>query len=144
MSKKYTLEETKELLDEIVAEVGAEYTYEYPTYIGEYGAEETAVEGVYTTQDGKPSCIVGALLGKVSPEDLKRLHEYEWRGYEPDVISATYLMDSNDIGVCLGDYFEEEVFPMINSVQIRQDLGNPWGVAVGTAYQAALDRIKSP
>lgn len=144
MSKKYTLEETKELLDEIVAEVGADYTYEYPTYIGEYGTEVSAVGCVYTTPEGKPSCIVGALLGKVSPEDLKRLHDYEWRGYDPDEISATYLMNPNVTGVYLGDYFEEEAFPMINSVQIRQDLGNPWGVAVDTSYQTALDRIKSP
>ena len=137
MTKRLTYAQTKKQLRRIVNLKGHEYVYEHPLYEDEYGEDRQASECHYTDSNGKPSCLVGALLAEVAPWKLKSLYSYEWQDrYEPQVVASTELVGENPIGVDLSELFEEDALELIHRVQRRQDDGNSWGVSLDLAIKA--------
>lgn len=137
MTKRLTYAQTKKQLRRIVSLKGHEYVYERPIYEDEYGTHREAMECHYTNSNGKPSCLVGALLAEVAPGKLKSLHVYEWEDrYGPQVVASTELVGVNPTGVDLSELFEEDALELIHRVQRRQDDGNSWGVSLDLAIKA--------
>lgn len=137
MTKKLTYAQTKKQLRRIVNLKGHEYVYEYPIYEDEYGGDQQAVECLYTDSNGKPSCLVGALLAEVEPGKLKTLHSYEWEDrYDPQVVASTELVGVNPTGVDLSELFEEDALKLVHRVQRKQDDGNSWGDSLDMAIKA--------
>lgn len=118
-----TLDKTKELLAEAVAEKGAEYVYTNPE--GQTGSSLGTVKCFYVHGD-QPGCLVGHVLHKAeaSLTDLAGLEE----SAAEDVLS--YLYDE--------DYREDVAF-LLSEAQGHQDNGVPWGEAVRRAL-ADLER----
>ena len=137
MTKRLTYAQTKKKLRRIVNLKGHEYVYEHPIYEDEYGEERQTFECHYTDSNGKPSCIVGALLAEVAPEKLKSLHSYEWEyRYDPQVVASTELVGVNSTGVDLTELFEEDALKLVHRVQRRQDDGCSWGESLDMAIKA--------
>ena len=137
MTKRLTYAQTKEQLRRIVNLKGHEYVYEHPIYEDEYGEDQQAMECLYTDSNGKPSCLVGALLAEVAPEKLKSLHGYEWEDlYDPNVVASTGLVGVNPTGVELSELFEEDALNLVHGVQRMQDSGYSWGVSLDIAIKA--------
>lgn len=129
MSKKLGVREVKKHLRRISNEVGYEYTYEAPYFENEYGELEQGSECYYTDPEGKPSCIVGALLERVAPSALRSLHRYEWDNpYSPEVIAAHELVGAAVVD--LGTWFTPEAVTMLIKAQKLQDGGCSWGETV--------------
>ena len=137
MTKRLTYAQTKRKLRHIVNLKGHEYVYEHFIYEDEYGEDQRAMECHYTDSNGKPSCLVGALLAEVAPEKLKSLHSYEWEDlYDPQVVASNGLVGVNPTGVDLSELFEEDALELIHRVQRRQDGGNSWGVSLDLSIKA--------
>ncbi len=137
MTKRLTYAQTKGQLRRIVNLKGHEYVYEYPIYEDEYGAHREARECHYTDSNGKPSCLVGALLAEVAPGKLKPLHSYEWQDrYEPQGVASTELVGVNPTGVDLSELFEEDALELIHRVQRGQDSYHSWGESLDLAIKA--------
>ena len=137
MTKKLTYAQTKRKLRHIVNLKGHEYVYEHPIYEDEYGEDQEAMECHYTDSNGKPSCLVGALLAEVAPGKLKSLHSYEWEDrYDPQVVASTELVGENPTGVDLSELFEEDALKLVHRVQRRQDDGYSWGESLDLAIKA--------
>lgn len=137
MTKKLTYAQTKKKLRRIVNLKGYEYVYEHPIYEDEYGEDRQAIDCHYTDSNGKPSCIVGALLAEVAPGKLKSLHSYEWQErYEPQVIASVQLVGVNPTGVDLSELFEEDALKLVHRVQRNQDGCNSWGESLDMAIKA--------
>ena len=123
MTKVYDLEETKALLDEIVAEFGADYVYQKPS----------PFLCRYRKNSGEPDCIVGQLLAKVG---LLPDREFESRW------GATYFLDPE----CkhpltnLENNFTVEANLLLHNVQGKQDYETPWGQAVDEAWAFIQDQ----
>ena len=131
MTERLTYAQTKKQLRRIVNLKGHEYVYEHPIYEDEYGAHREAMECHYTDSNGKPSCLVGALLAEVAPEKLKSLHSYEWEDrYDPKVVASAELVGVNPTGVDLSELFEEDALNLVHGVQRMQDYGYSWGVSL--------------
>ena len=138
MTKRLTYAQTKKQLRRIVNLKGHEYVYEHPIYEDEYGAHREARECHYTDSNGKPSCLVGALLAEVAPEKLKSLHSYEWEDrYGPQVVASTELVGVNPTGVDLSELFEEDALKLVHRVQRRQDARYSWGESLDLSIEAA-------
>ena len=137
MTKRLTYAQTKKKLRRIVNLKGHEYVYEHPIYEDEYGEDQQAMECLYTDSNGKPSCLVGALLAEVAPEKLKSLHSYEWEDlYDPQVVASTELVGVNPTGVDLSELFEEDALKLVHGVQRRQDGGCSWGDSLDLSIKA--------
>lgn len=138
MTKRLTYAQTKKQLRRIVNLKGHEYVYEHPIYEDEYGEDQEALECHYTDSNGKPSCLVGALLAEVAPGKLKSLHSYEWQDrYEPYAVGSAELVGENPTGVDLSELFEEDALKLVHRVQRRQDDGYSWGESLDLAIKAA-------
>lgn len=128
--KKISLKEAKRLVRRIVNEHGYEYQYIHEQYQNEYGVSQEVEYCLYTTADGKPSCIIGHLLRRVAPGALKQLHTTEWGDYGtigPESLTVLEL-DGYRKGVPdLTKLFEEDALPFLWSVQMEQDSGASWG-----------------
>ena len=136
MTKRLTYAQTKKQLRRIVNLKGHEYVYVYPWYEDEYGEDQEALECHYTDSNGKPSCLVGALLAEVAPGKLKSLHSYEWQDqYEPQVVASTELVGVNPTGVDLSELFEEDALKLVHRVQRRQDDAYSWGESLDLAIE---------
>ena len=137
MTKRLTYAQTKKQLRRIVNLKGHGYVYEHPIYEDEYGEDQQAIECHYTDSNGKPSCLVGALLAEVAPGKLKSLHSYEWEvQYDPRVVASTELVGENPTGVDLSELFEEDALKLVHRVQRRQDDGYSWGESLDLAIKA--------
>lgn len=137
MTKRLTYAQTKQHLQRIVNLKGHEYVYEHPIYEDEYGEHQQSRECHYTDSNGKPSCLVGALLAEVAPGKLKSLHSYEWEyRYDPQVVASTELVGVNPTGVDLSELFEEDALKLLHRVQHRQDLGCSWGESLDSATKS--------
>lgn len=137
MTKRLTYAQTKKKLRRIVNLKGHEYVYEHPIYEDEYGGDQEALDCHYTDSNGKPSCIVGALLAEVAPGKLKSLHSYEWQErYEPKAIATIQLVGVNPTGVDLSELFEEDALKLVHRVQRKQDDGCSWGESLDAAVKA--------
>ena len=138
MTKRLTYAQTKKQLRRIVNLNGHEYVYEHPIYEDEYGEAQQTMECQYTDSNGKPSCLVGALLAEVAPGKLKSLHSYEWEDrYDPQVVASTKLVGVNPTGVDLSELFEEDALKLVHGVQRRQDDGHSWGESLDLSIKAA-------
>jgi hypothetical protein len=115
-----TLERTKQLLAEAVAEKGAEYVY--VNRDGDPADGDVSVSCHYVHGD-QPGCIVGWVLYRAGV-GLADLSEYEGRGAEDPVEG---LMEA-----------PAEVRKLLNWAQDYQDQGTPWGEAV----RRALSRLE--
>ena len=139
MGNKLGAKATLKKLRRIVNERGHEYVYEAPEYTDADGDLRQGDECYYTTPEGKPSCLVGALLAGVAPGVLSKLNNYEWADlYEdgaPQVVPVFELYGerSQISGVDLQDYFTIEALRVLNRVQDEQDAGKSWGTAVDSA-----------
>lgn len=139
MGNKLGAKATLKKLRRIVNERGHEYVYEAPEYTDADGDLRHGDECYYTTPEGKPSCLVGALLAGVAPGVLSKLNTYEWAElYEdgaPQVVSVTDLHSerSQVSGVDLDDYFTRDALQILYRVQAEQDNGKSWGKAVDLA-----------
>lgn len=128
MTKRLTYAQTKKQLRRIVNLKGHEYVYENPIYEDEYGEDQQAMDCHYTDPEGKPSCLVGALLAEVAPGKLKSLHSYEWQvRTDPQIVASSDLVGVNPTGVDLSELFEEDALKLVHRVQRRQDDGYSWG-----------------
>ena len=137
MTKRLTYAQTKKQLRRIVNLKGHEYVYQPPVFENEYGEDCQARECHYTDSNGKPSCLVGALLAEVAPGKLKSLHSYEWEDrYDPQVVASTELVGENPTGVDLSELFEEDALKLVHRVQRRQDDGNSWGESLDLSIKA--------
>ena len=115
-----TLERTKQLLAEAVAEKGADYVYTTPD--GEQGNEDVSPNCFYV-HGFQPGCIVGHVLHKAGVS-LASLREEE----------------SNNASGVLSSLrpdlpYEPGVDVLLNEAQQAQDQGVPWGEAVRLALQ---------
>lgn len=141
MAKKMKLKETKKLLRRIVNEVGHEYTYDYEQFIDpDTGRVETADSCLYTTEDGKPSCIVGHAVAEVAPAALKQAHTFEWHGehmtrYQYPESDTVTGMDGDNGRPDYRKYFDEASINLLNRVQLHQDSGHSWGDALDKAFK---------
>ena len=81
MSKKIGLRKTKSMLRRIVNERGHEYQYICPTYISDEDIEVDSDSCLYSDDKGNPSCMIGVLLSRVSPETFTNpeLHPFSCR-----------------------------------------------------------------
>lgn len=112
MAINLTLDYTKELLRQAVADRGEDFVYEKPE-----GAEQC----MYVHEDG-PGCIVGYVL-HAAGVPLEALNEHE-NTYASKMVR--YLLDEEII-----DSADEWAMDLLNTVQDRQDNGVSWGLAVG-------------
>lgn len=118
-----TLDKTKELLTEAVAEKGAEYVYTNPE--GVPGGSDS-LANCYYVHGSQPGCIVGHVLHKAGVP-LETLTEHETR-------PAGFVLRS------LEDFdLDHNTLRLLDDVQERQDRGVPWGEAVQQAL-AELER----
>lgn len=124
MSKKHDVQEVVETLEAIVAEKGEDYVYEYVTVEDEYGVEFQVGDCTYTHQTGVPSCIVGHVLARLTPDKLERVREAEWPGTTqwPDTRRVEDLFHEG----YLEDYTSESI-EYLRCAQVMQDGGAPWG-----------------
>lgn len=137
MTKRLTYAQTKKQLRRIVNLKGHEYVYEHPIYEDEYGEDQQAMECHYTDSNGKPSCLVGALLAEVAPGKLKSLYSYEWQDwYDPKVVASTELVGVNPTGVDLSELFEEDALKLVHGVQRMQDNDCSWGDSLDWSIKA--------
>lgn len=108
-----------ELLTEIVKEKGEDYVY---TFTPPHGSTPRCA---YTTQEGKPSCLIGIMLGKVAPQILELINKMEWnplRGPVGRVDSLHSIMRNRE------DWpFEDDDIPALSAAQNAQDYGEPYG-----------------
>lgn len=137
MSKKHDVQEVVETLEAIVAEKGEDYVYEYVTVEDEYGVEFQVNDCTYTDQAGAPSCIVGHVLARLTPDKLERVREAEWpeteQGPVPrcvsDLFHAGYLED-----------YTSEAIKYLRYAQAMQDGGAPWGDVIEEIKQEYSSR----
>lgn len=118
--KTLSLEETNRLLDEAVAEKGADFVYVPPGYtladVGNIDASECKY--VHGNQCG---CLVGEVFHRAGAS-LQSLHRVEGLApSEPEL--------QNRIGVQVDAVTGE----LLCAVQAKQDSGAPWGEAVRLA-----------
>lgn len=114
MAIKLTLERTKQLLEEAVAEKGTDYVYADP-----WGNSPTGDGGMpcYYVHDDQPGCIVGHVLYKAGVP-LDALFEVEHSPADQAVAG----LDGLDV--------ETWVYSLLRNVQRQQDMGVPWGEAL--------------
>lgn len=122
-----------ETLNALVEEFGADYMYEQPA--------ESGGLCVNTNIDGTPSCIVGHVIGRLSPDDLARLHAKEWsedwdrEGDEATLYAGEWAVNAlQDVVPTLT--IQPDALAVLKVVQGLQDTGSPWGVAVEKAVLA--------
>lgn len=116
-----TLERTKQLLTEAVAEKGEGFVY--VNRAGRQATEYGSITCHYVHGD-EPGCIVGHILHKAGVS-LADLSDYESQGAEDPVENLTDP--------------EPGVTKLLNWAQDFQDRGVPWGKSV----QRALARLES-
>lgn len=137
MSKKIGVREVKRKLRRVVNEKGHEYQYIYPTYIAVDDIEVESDTCLYSDNKGNPSCIIGVLLSRVSPETFNRLHQYEWdtSRLHPISVDVNNLCgDTSKVnGVDLTDMFTKDAIALMIRTQGYQDNGSSWGVALDAA-----------
>lgn len=121
-----TMERTKELLAEAVAERGEEYVYTTPD-----GKQVTPDSGIncyyvhYCNAEGElPEPVAGCIAGLVLHKAGVSLETLEERENEPADVALMRLA-SNDVIRA-----ESGVSMLLRSVQRRQDNGTAWGTAV--------------
>ena len=122
----FTLFETLAALKEAVAERGENYVYEAdPLSLSEACS--------YSTVAGAPSCIVGEVLARLTPDIFKSIHEYEWFSEEDGKFD---LHEQNiNIRMKIGDHyiempFRDDAITLLYHAQSAQDIGARWGDAV--------------
>lgn len=118
-----TYDRTLGLLQEVVAENGADYVYTTDPKTEEKRIAEEASDRAcfYGNVDGTPGCIVGHLIHKLKPDfDLSRLGG-------SGAISALEVA-----GYSAGSMFSK-VSNLVLVVQRQQDGGRTWGEALTTA-----------
>ncbi|MFF5471025.1 hypothetical protein [Streptomyces achromogenes] len=115
-----TLDRVKELLNEAVAEKGADYVYTTPD--GKQGTPEYQPTCLYVHGD-KPGCIVGHALHRAGVSLSLLLEE------EQDDASSV-LRSLAQLGVLS---YTDGVSQLLYEAQQRQDHGTSWGEAVQQA-----------
>jgi len=127
--EKLTVARALELLDQAVAERGADFVYpeDWKVVVPRDGAKDTPM-CVYV-HDGQPRCIVGQVLVKHGLKPAK-LAFYEGHGV------TSVLKALGDSGVLS---FEHGVLTLLRTAQDLQDDGCSWGGAVAKAREALYD-----
>lgn len=129
-----TYEEVVAAIDEIVAEYGEEYEYQYPEYVDEDGVICESPECVYADQQGNPSCIVGVYLSREEPEIYADVIAREWgSSYGPQSMAISGVFQGLE-GVQV-DCMDGKAKRYLALLQRNQDAGLPWGKATIDAQE---------
>ena len=125
MTHIFTVEETLAALKEAVAERGENYVYEADTL-------SLSEACSYSTVAGAPSCIVGEVLARLTPDIFESIHDYEWYNEE----DGKFDLHEQSIHPTMGQAgkikmpFEEAAIGLLYRAQTAQDYGVSWGDAV--------------
>ena len=113
------------VLKEIVEEYGQDHVYE------EYNGN-----CMYAEEDGSPSCIVGHVMHRMTPDYYNEVVEAE-RIYGAAGVTEIghagmcgYAEDDEAIPRTADMVFSPEALVLLARAQIMQDTGNPWGISV--------------
>lgn len=133
MRHNFTKEETLAALKEAVAERGEDYVYE---------ADVVSLSEAcsYSTVSGAPSCIVGEVLARLTPDIFKSIHDFEWYNEEDgkfDLHEQSICAEMEINGYKINMPFTRYAIELLRRAQTLQDMGEPWGatleaVAVGS------------
>ena len=136
---KMTMDQAIAALEEVVAEFGEDYTYEYPE-----GALDTCY---YSDEAGNPGCIVGQVLAKHFPEIFEAVHKSEWE--DAEVVTSedggySYVVPSGNGEALGGTWWSGKVFTegaiyVLFGAQQVQDEEASWGVALDVAKERAIE-----
>jgi hypothetical protein len=137
MTEKLNMAEVVQVLKELAAE-RPDYTYVAP--------EEADGACMYSCSDGTPSCIVGYVLFKLTPEFFAEVASREYQ-----VIDGISFTNEESVGCLLENRvrtlrnpYENLVRPeiensyvidLLRSVQRKQDEEQTWGNAVARAIE---------
>jgi hypothetical protein len=149
MSKVITRAEVAEALDKVVAERGQDYVYP---------RAENGDQCLYSFEDGRPACIVGAVIALVDPEGFERIVEKEspqpspYYGEEEVLVrreagsvKAIAAIVGKERGPEYGAWkpfvtFEDEAtVDALLEAQRAQDVNRPWG----EARQEFVDAVRA-
>lgn len=111
------IDETRELLREIVSSKPRDFRYKYET--DSTGTEITSC--AYTTTDAAPSCIVGHVMDSVAPDILTECYNKEWDD-EGNFLNSRAAYTVRE----LWDVFTPHAMILLDRVQKNQDGGVPW------------------
>lgn len=119
-------------LEEIVAETGPDFVYQWRND-GGIGSSCT-----YADSEGEPSCIVGRVIAKLDPELFKAVAEAEERKGSSWSVSA-FPDDEFGTKVCGVPTLpaSDEVRRILRAAQSTQDGGRPYGEALENAKTTA-------
>ena len=122
----FTAEEALAALKEAVAERGAGYVYEYEPL-------SNSATCSYSTIAGAPSCIVGEVLARLTPDIFQSIHEYEWYNEE----NGKFDLHEQSFGLLVKGSagrmempFSDDAIGLLYRVQALQDMDSAWGDAV--------------
>ena len=126
MTHIFRVEETLAALKEAVAERGEDYVYQGdPLSLNEACS--------YSTVAGAPSCIVGEVLARLTPDIFKSIHEYEWYGEEDGKFDLHEQCFGAMVKGSAGNIdmpFGADAINLLFRAQTAQDYGASWGDAV--------------
>lgn len=137
MTHIFTVEETLAALKEAVAERGENYVYE---------ADPLSNSGAcsYSTVAGAPSCIVGEVLARLTPDIFKSIHDYEWYGEEDGLFNLREQSIDSKMKIDTGRTeipFKDDAIGLLYRAQAMQDSGLSWGFAVIQAQVPPRERL---
>jgi hypothetical protein len=117
-----------QLLERVVAERGADFTYE-PMYVQGGGSAACLY-----VRDGAPSCGIGLALSYLglTPEQLSELDAINNTGGETDIHQLGVQRKLADFGIRL----EEDALYVLSGFQQKQDRSAEYGVALQAAKEA--------
>ena len=120
------MEETLAALKEAVAERGEDYVYEGdPLSLSEACS--------YSTVAGAPSCIVGEVLARLTPDIFKSIHKYEWYNEEDGKFDLHEETIDLRMKIATGQMeipFRDDAIGLLQRAQRAQDCGASWGDAL--------------
>jgi len=132
--KVYTYDEVKAILEEIVRDFGADYSYKRPATMGTTGSN---CYYVHENEDGicTPGCIIGHLLDRLN---LINLRETVLSFKNAQQIEE-FLRISN-----LEERFTRKARNLMYFVQMKQDMsGTPWSEALAYGIDQVSDLNES-
>jgi hypothetical protein len=125
MTNRLTYENVKQTLLDLAAE--------RPGYV--YQTPQDVYACVYTSPDGKPSCIVGHVLDRLAPDVLPAITDATYY-YESGAERATAnVFDAAEAMCYVDERPDTDAKYLLVEVQRLQDLRHPWGEAVERAIR---------
>lgn len=135
--KKMDHKQVAEELYKLVDTFGSDYVYEDVTFEDEFGEIRDAGTCMYSTEDKKPSCIVGHIIHKHFPEVFEKIYQGEW--------GSTHFPTSQAVDFIAVKYpnmFTEQAKQLLHKAQLFQDAGATWGKSVDAAVTTYANEFR--